>query len=281
MDKTNKQLALEEKISELVDDGICIAFSGGVDSSLILKLATNIGKLKNIKIYTVTFETKLHPVSDVIISKKVAKEMGAIHEIIQVNEFEDKEILNNPVDRCYRCKKLLFQTLMKFAKENNLKHILDGTNADDLKVYRPGIQALNELGVISPLAQLDITKDEVRQMAKNLGISVASRPSAPCMATRLPYGTMLDPKVLENIDKSEEYIKDLGFDVVRVRVHGDIVRIEVPKNQLSDFLQKSDNIIEFLQGLGFIYITLDLEGFRSGSMDVHISNKIYKLASNI
>lgn len=271
MIKTNKQLALEQKISKLVDGGICIAFSGGVDSSLILKLATDIGKKKNLNIYAVTFETKLHPVSDITVAKKVAKEMGAIHDIVQINEFDDKEILNNPVDRCYRCKKLLFQTLMNFAKEKNLKYIVDGTNADDLKVYRPGIQALKELGVISPLALLDVTKDEVRQMAKKLGISVASRPSAPCMATRLPYNTMLDPDLLENIDKAEEYIRNLGLDVVRVRVHGDIVRIEVPKKELPDFIQKSDCIIEFLQNLGFIYITLDLEGFRSGSMDVHIN----------
>ena len=271
MDKTNKQLALEEKISELVEGGLCVAFSGGVDSSLILKLATDIGKKKNINIYAVTFETKLHPVSDITVSKRVANEMGAIHEIIQVNEFEDKEILNNPVDRCYRCKKLLFKTLINFAKEKKLNYVVDGTNADDLKVYRPGIQALKELGVVSPLAQLDINKEEVRRMATKLGISVASRPSAPCMATRVPYNTELNPDLLENIDKAEEYIKELGFDVVRVRVHGDIVRIEVPKNELSNFLQKSDEIVNFLKSLGFIYITLDLEGFRSGSMDVHVN----------
>ncbi|HHV39289.1 MAG TPA: hypothetical protein GXX70_07365 [Tepidimicrobium sp.] len=175
----NKYTALVDKVSKLVEDGVCIAFSGGVDSSLILKVACEAGKRQNKDVYALTFETQLHPVSDVTISKKVAMEMGAIHKIIQLNEFENEEILKNPINRCYLCKKSLFVSLFKFARENNLKYVLDGTNADDLKVYRPGIQALEELGVVSPLAELGITKEEVREMAKKLGISVASRPSAP------------------------------------------------------------------------------------------------------
>lgn len=140
-----------------------------------------------------------------------------------------------------------------------------------MKVYRPGVKALSELGVVSPLAKLGITKAEVREMAKKLNISVASRPSAPCMATRIPYNTNLNFALLENIDKSEDFIKGLGFKVVRVRVHGDIVRIEVNKEDISKLLQDSEIIISYLKKLGFIYITLDLEGFRSGSMDVHLS----------
>jgi len=166
--------------------------------------------------------------------------------------------------------KSLFRNLVEFAKEHNLKYVLDGTNADDLNAYRPGIKALNELGVISPLAKLGISKAEVREMAKRLNISVASRPSAPCMATRLPYNTEINFELLENIDKCEEFIKSLGFKVVRVRVHNDIVRIEVDKEELYKLLEKGDIIIEYLKSLGFVYITLDLEGFRSGSMDVYV-----------
>lgn len=269
----DKYLALEKEISSLVEEGVCVAFSGGVDSSLILKIACEAGKRLNKDVYSVTFETKLHPVSDVRISKEVAGEMGAIHSIIQLNEFENKEILKNPVDRCYQCKKSLFINLLDFAKENNLKHVLDGTNADDLKVYRPGIKALRELGVVSPLAKLGITKTEVREIAKMLGISVASRPSAPCMATRLPYNTDISFELLDRIEKGEEYIKGLGFQVVRMRVHGDIVRIEVNKEDLPKLLGNGDIIIKYLKDLGFIYITLDLEGFRSGSMDIHIVDK--------
>jgi len=266
----DKYMTLEKEISRLVEDGVCIAFSGGVDSSLILKIACETGRKLNREVYAVTFETKLHPVSDVTISKQVAGEMGAIHRIIQINEFENKEILKNPIDRCYQCKKSLFISLLEFAKENGLKYVIDGTNADDLTVYRPGIKALKELGVISPLAKCGITKAEVRELAKRLNISVASRPSAPCLATRLPYNTEISFELLENIEKAEEFIKGLGFKVVRVRVHGDIVRIEVNKEDLFKLLEKGDIIIEYLKSLNFIYITLDIEGFRSGSMDIHV-----------
>lgn len=266
----NKLIALKNEISKLVEGGVCIAFSGGVDSSLILKLACEADEKLNKQIYAVTFETKLHPVSDVTISKKVASEMGAIHEIIQINEFENEKILTNPVDRCYQCKKSLFVNLVDFAKNHNLKYVLDGTNADDLNAYRPGVKALGELGVISPLAKLGITKSEVREFARSLNISVASRPSAPCMATRLPYNTAISFELLENIEKGEEFIKSLGFKDVRLRVHNDIVRIEVNKEDLDNILSKRDSVIEYLKNLGFIYITLDLEGFRSGSMDIYV-----------
>lgn len=264
----NKYLNLKNEISKLVEEGICIAFSGGVDSSLILKVACEAAKEQNKNVYAVTFDTKLHPLSDITISKEVAKSMGAIHNIIQVDEFENEEFLMNPIDRCYQCKRYLFTQLLEFAKKNNLKHIVDGTNADDLNVYRPGLRALSEIGVISPLAKLGITKEEVREMAKELNISVATRPSTPCLATRLPYNTKITSELLEKIEKAEEYIKSLGFEVIRVRVHGDIVRIEVNKEEFSKFLEKKDLVINYLKDLGFIYITLDLEGFRSGSMDI-------------
>lgn len=266
----NKLVQLKQYIEELVEEGVCIAFSGGVDSSLILKVACEAGKKFKKEVHAVTFETQLHPVSDVAISKQVAREMGAVHTIIQVNEFENKEILKNPIDRCYQCKKSLFVGLKEFAKEKNLKYLVDGTNGDDLNAYRPGIKALKELEVVSPLAELGITKREVREMASKLKISVSSRPSAPCMATRLPYNTQISFELLEKIDKGEEFIKGLGFEIVRLRVHGDIVRVEIKKEDLPKGLEKSQLIVDYLKDLGFTYITLDLEGFRSGSMDVHI-----------
>lgn len=269
----NKLLELKNEIAKLVEDGVCIAFSGGVDSSLILKIACEAGKNLNKQVYAVTFETKLHPVSDVTISKKVASEMGALHEIIQINEFENEKILTNPVDRCYQCKKSLFVNLIEFAKSHSLKYVMDGTNADDLNAYRPGVKALGELGVISPLAKLGISKAEVREFAKSLNISVASRPSAPCMATRLPYNTVINFELLENIEKGEEFIKSLGYRDVRLRVHNDIVRLEVNKEDLIKLISERETIIEYLKSLGFVYITLDMEGFRSGSMDIYVKNK--------
>lgn len=270
MEMKNKLTQLQQYVERLVQEGVCIAFSGGVDSSLILKVATEVGKKLNKDVYAITFESQLHPVSDVTISKRVAQEMGATHKIVQINEFENKEILKNPVNRCYLCKKSLFSNLQKFAQELGCKYVIDGTNADDLNVYRPGVRALKELGIVSPLAQLGITKAEVRKMAAKLGISVSSRPSAPCMATRLPYNTEIDFKLLEKIEKGEAFIKSLGFEIVRLRVHGDVVRMEVPKENLGKLLEKSGEIIDYLKNLGFIYITMDLEGFRSGSMDIPV-----------
>ncbi len=265
-----KKEGLRDRIGKMVAEGACVAFSGGVDSSLILKIAVEEGEKIGKKVYAVTFETKLHPISDVNISQKVAKEMGAIHEIIQVDEFQDENIMKNPIDRCYLCKSLLFKTLKGFAKDHGLKHVLDGTNLDDHGTYRPGIKALSELGISSPLAECGFTKDDVRAFSEELGISVAKRPSAPCMATRLPYGTSIDFSLLKRIEEGEEYIKSLGFDVIRLRVHGDVARIEIPKKDFISFMEKHDEVTQKLKDLGFVYITLDLEAFRSGSMDIHL-----------
>lgn len=262
---------LRKQIGKMVEEGACVAFSGGVDSSLILKIAVEEGEKIGKKVHAVTFETKLHPISDLDVSEKVAKEMGAIHEIIPVDEFQDEKIMRNPLDRCYLCKSLLFTTLKSFAKEKGLKHVLDGTNQDDHGTYRPGIKALSELGISSPLADNGFTKKEVREFSEELGISVAKRPSAPCMATRLPYGTAIEFALLSRIDEGEEYLKSLGFEVIRLRVHGDIVRIEIPKNDFKAFMEKVEMITKKLKELGFIYITLDLEAFRSGSMDIHLN----------
>ncbi|MBO1265461.1 ATP-dependent sacrificial sulfur transferase LarE [Proteiniclasticum sp. SCR006] len=268
-----KKERLRKSIASKVREGACVAFSGGVDSSLILKIAMEEAEKLGKKVHAVTFETKLHPVSDVTISGRVAEEMGAIHTIIEVDEFKDNQIMKNPVNRCYLCKKLLFTTLREFAENEGLGHVLDGTNADDHGTYRPGIQALKELSISSPLAENGFTKEEVREYASELGISVSKRPSAPCLATRLPYGTEIDFSLLKRIEEGEEYIRSLGFEVVRVRVHSDIARIEVPATDFTGFISKREEIREKLKSLGFNYITLDVEGFRSGSMDLHLNNK--------
>ncbi|MFI3228097.1 MAG: ATP-dependent sacrificial sulfur transferase LarE [Clostridia bacterium] len=261
---------LQKKMKELLTEGLCVAFSGGVDSSVILKLACIEAKKQNKEVFAVTFETKLHPCADIEIAKKVAKDVGATHHIIKVNELDNVEILNNPVDRCYICKKYLFQNLKTFAQENGIKNVIDGTNFDDLKEYRPGIKALNELGVISPLVELEINKKQVREFAEKLGLSVSKRPSAPCLATRLPYNTKIEFELLEKIDIGENFLKSIGFLVNRIRVHGDIARIEIEKCKFSDFIEQNNKITQELQEIGFTYITLDMQGFRSGSMDIYV-----------
>lgn len=259
---------LEEAMAKYAKEDICLAFSGGVDSSLLLKAASDaVGKTGK-KVYAVTFDSRLHPSCDLAIAARVAKELGGIHKVVSVDELEQEEIRFNPVNRCYLCKKKLFQSLKDFAGEMNIRYIMDGTNEDDLHVYRPGIKALRELEIISPLAELHITKAQVKEIAAGYGISVASRPSSPCMATRLPYHTEIDYEVLERIGKGEEYISSLIKGNVRLRLHKDIVRIEVDRESMEELLERSGEIISQLKELGFTYITMDLEGFRSGSMDV-------------
>lgn len=268
-----KKNYLYEKMKEYVQKDVCIAFSGGVDSSLLLVLAKKCAK-EQAEIYAVTFDTMLHPTCDMEIAKQVAEEAGAIHKVLSVNELEQEEIRFNPKNRCYLCKKTLFTRLWEYAKSLGIAQILEGTNEDDLHVYRPGLQAVRELGIKSPLAEAGFTKEEVRRLARELGISVAERPSAPCLATRLPYGEEIRMEVLEKIAQGEEYLKAAGFPAVRLRLHGDVARIEIPQADFQLFLKKREGITEKLKETGFLYITLDMEGFRSGSMDEKIKMSI-------
>lgn len=264
-----KKRQLESAMAQYGREDICLAFSGGVDSSLLLKAASDAARENGTKVYAVTFDSRLHPSCDLEIASRVAKELGGIHEVITVDELEQEEIRHNPVNRCYLCKRHLFQGLRDFAEQRGVRIILDGTNEDDLHVYRPGIQALKELEIISPLAELHMTKAEVKELAAEYGISVASRPSTPCMATRIPYDTDIDYEVLEKIAEGEEYLRTVIGGNVRLRLHGDVVRIEVDRSSLERIVALSHELTETLKKMGFLYVTLDLEGFRSGSMDIY------------
>ena len=262
-----KRKKLMEIMDRLCRKDVCLAFSGGVDSSLLLKLAVDMGKIHGSRVYAVTFDSRLHPACDLENARKVAGELGGIHCVITVDELELEEIRQNPRNRCYLCKKQLFQHLLLVAEKQGAAVVLEGTNEDDLHVYRPGIQAVRELGVKSPLAEAGLTKAEVKELAAEYGISAASRPSTPCMATRLPYGAELDYEVLKKIEQGEEILKKYLDGNIRLRLHGDIVRIEADPVQMKQVLDKKDEIVRELKQLGFLYLTLDLEGFRSGSMD--------------
>ena len=262
---------LQARMRELVSEDICLAFSGGVDSSLLLKVAADAAAETGKKVYAVTFDSRLHPSCDLRIARQVAGELGGIHQDMEVDELEQEEIRMNPVNRCYLCKRHLFMTLKKLAGEKGVRRILDGTNEDDMHVYRPGIRALKELGIISPLAELHITKEAVKGMASEYGISVASRPSTPCMATRLPYNTRIDYDVLDRIAQGEAYLRDVLPGNVRLRLHGGIARLEVDNEAFARLLDRRADVVRQLKGLGFTYVALDLEGFRSGSMDVGIT----------
>lgn len=273
MFNSEKKEQLYSCMREYARQDICIAFSGGVDSSLLVKLACDAAREHGTKVYAVTFHTMLHPVCDLEFAKKTAKELGACHEIISVDELELEEIRNNPPERCYLCKRYLFQTLFEFAKTKGITCVLDGTNEDDLHAYRPGLRALKELGVKSPLAHCHLTKEEVRELAAELSVSAASRPSTPCMATRLPYGARLDYELLHRIEEGEAYLRTILSGNIRLRLHGEIVRLEADAEQLPAVLEQRSEIIRKLRKLGFSYITIDLEGFRSGSMDIGLEGE--------
>lgn len=252
------------------NEGICLAFSGGVDSSLLLAAACRAVKESDSDkpVLAVTFETRLHPHGDTAEAETLARSLEARHQVIEVNEFSDSRILSNPRNRCYLCKSLLFQSLIEAGKDAGYTFFCEGSNVDDTLVYRPGLQAVREAGVHSPLIDCHLTKAAVRLLAAEAGLSTAGKPSTPCMATRLPYDTPFDYALLDRIHQGESWLRGLGFYNVRLRFHQPILRIEIDKADFNRFMDQHEAITKAMKDLGFVYITLDLEGFRSGSMDL-------------
>lgn len=270
----NQEHSYEEKcrllhrlMASYASGHMVVAFSGGADSSLLLKLAVIHGKEKGSKVIAVTASTELHPAKDEAVARRVAVEMGAEHRVLTVRELQSAGINRNPPDRCYHCKKYLFEAIKEEGVREDARVVLEGTNADDLKQYRPGLKALEELGIRSPLKEAGFTKEEVRRLSEEYGISVANRPSAPCLATRFPYGDELTVEKLRKAEQGETYLKGLGLYNVRLRVHGEVVRIEADEKDLGKLVERRKEIVTKLKEMGYGYITLDMEGFRSGSMD--------------
>ncbi len=268
-----KKDRLLKRMAEYAETDIIVAFSGGVDSSLLLKLACEAAGKTGKRVYGITVQTRMHPIGEMEEARKIAEETGAEHMSVFIDELKEAGITENPIDRCYRCKRHLFGKIKERAKEMNVPAILEGTNEDDLHVYRPGIKALKELRIASPLAEVHMTKEQVRQMAAEYGLSVAAKPAAPCLATRFPYGTTLTYEKIRQAEKGEGYLKSLGLGNVRLRVHGNVARIEADTGDFPKIMAQKDHIAGFLKRLGYTYITLDLEGFRSGSMDIDIMHE--------
>ena len=239
--------------------GICLAFSGGIDSTVLLFIC------KDLNLTAVTFSSVFQTEEEIKETITLCDFYGVKQEIIEYFPLENEIIKINPQDRCYHCKKLFFSKLKDFAGN---RFIIDGTNADDLKVFRPGLKALKELGITSPLAEFGITKQEIREFAKQAGIKIFDKPSTPCIATRFPYGTTLSEDLINKVKAGENLLKDSGFNRCRLRLHQDIARIEIPCENFNAFLESKDKVVKNLKELGFKYITLDLEGLRRGSMDI-------------
>lgn len=246
--------------------GAVVAFSGGVDSSVVAAAAY---KALGDKAICVTVASEFLPDSELRLASSVAGAIGIRHEILRVSVLEDEKVVSNPPDRCYHCKSGDFGAVSKIAKKFGIADVFDGTNADDPKGRRPGLKALGELGVKSPLLELGIGKLEVREVARELGLPNCEKPSSPCLASRFPYGMRITKEDLERVREAEEYLLKLGFTQLRVRHHGTLARIELTAKELPllNAPVLREKVVAKLTSLGYNYVALDLQGFRSGSMD--------------
>lgn len=247
-------------------DQALIAYSGGIDSTLVAKVAFDVLGDRAI---AVTAESPSLLPEDLEDARIQAAEIGIVHKIVQTHELENPNYASNPVNRCYFCKSELHDTLKPLAHEWGYPYVVDGVNADDLHDYRPGIQAAKERGARSPLAEIGITKAEVRAIAKHLGLPYWDKPAQPCLSSRFPYGEEITIAKLQRVGRAEVYLRKLGWSNIRVRSEGDTARIEVMPDQVKEFVVQTDlsTLVEAFQSLGFLYVTLDLEGYRSGKLN--------------
>ena len=246
-----------------------IAFSGGVDSTLLAKVAKQV--CNNVKLITVSFSAI--PNFELIESRQLANEMELPHEIIDVDEMDIPEFLNNNADRCYHCKKHLFSTLKECALRENFHVVLDGTNADDTKDYRPGRKALKELEIVSPLRDAGLTKREIRMISRELGLNTGSKPAYACLASRFPYKEKLTREKLQRVGNSEAGIRKLGFTQFRVRSHDNTARIEFIPEEMHNAWKLRKDIENICRHNGFIYVALDTTGYRVGAMNEALSEE--------
>lgn len=249
-----------------------VAYSGGVDSTFLLKIASNV--LKN-RVIAVTASSETYPRKELEEAQKNAKILGIKHIITRTNELDDPDFVANTPDRCYYCKKQLFSKLLEMAKQHGLNYVIDAANHDDASDFRPGMRAGSELGVNSPLKDAKLTKEEIRMLSRKMNLPTWNKPSSPCLSTRFPYGVRITKEKLSKVQQAEEFITKLGIRQLRVRDHGDTARIEVLREDMDTFLDKdlSKQITERLKSLGYTYICLDLEGFRMGSMNEPLKRK--------
>lgn len=271
MNRYRKLEILKEILRET--ESALIAYSGGVDSTFLLKIARDtLGS----DVLAVTADSPTYPSQEIQEAKALARKLSVRHLTIETEEFADSNFISNPPDRCYYCKKELFSKLRKIARENHLNHILDGSNLDDEKDFRPGMRAAREFGVRSPLREAGFTKEDIRQLSKELDLATWNKPALACLASRFPYGKPLTKQDLGRVGKAEKLLRDMGIGQIRVRHHGHIARIEVPRGEINRFLSDSfrKKLVDKLKELGYTYVTLDLEGYRTGSMNevlLHLS----------
>ena len=243
---------------------VVVAYSGGVDSTFLLKVAIDTLGVHNVLAVTACSAT--YPYSEYKEAKSMARLLGAKHLTIYTNEMKIEKFRSNPLNRCYYCKKELFKALKIIRDKYGMNYVVDGTNLDDLKDIRYGSRAAEELGVRRPLLEAGITKKYIRRISKKMKLPVWEKPSSACLASRFPFNSAITRAGIDRISKAEDFMRKLGFRQVRVRMHDDIARIEIPEKDLDFGMRFKESIIKKLKNLGFIYVALDLEGYRTGSM---------------
>ena len=243
-----------------------VAFSGGVDSAYLAYVASS--ELGD-RALAITGDSASYPSFQRELAAKLTNSFSLRHEIVLTEEFDDPNYTNNPINRCYYCKSELYAKLDQLARERGFAVICDGTNADDVGDFRPGREAAREKGVRSPLLECGLTKSEIRELSRRAGLPTWSEPASACLSSRVPYGQMVTIEKLSMVDKAETALKKLGFRQVRVRHHGDVARIEIAEEEMARALdpQMTRQMSAELKALGFRYVTLDLEGYRTGSLN--------------
>jgi uncharacterized protein len=264
-------MAWEQKLETLKAffqdmDRALIAYSGGIDSTLVAQVAYAVLGEKSLAMTAVSPSLLPEELED---AQTQAAAIGIAHELVTTHEMDNPNYTSNPVNRCYFCKSELHDTLKPIALERGYPYVIDGVNADDLGDYRPGIQAAKERGARSPLAECGITKLEVREISKNLGMPWWDKPAQPCLSSRFPYGETITLEKLQRVGRAERYLRQLGYRDLRVRSEGDTARIELPPALIKDFVGAIDlpNLVQDFQELGFLYVCLDLEGLVSGKLN--------------
>lgn len=274
-------VSLQDKYTELQTilaemGSVVIGFSGGVDSTLLLKVACDVlGK----RALAVIGESETYPTREYEEAKRLAESFGARYRTVRTEETDNIKFKQNPPDRCYYCKSELFSKLALIAKEEGLAWIADGTNLDDLGDFRPGMKALREREVRSPLLEAGFTKREIRELSRQLALPTWDKPSFACLSSRFPYGFSIDREKLMKIDAAESFLRDAGFRCFRVRHHDErTIRIEVGNDELKRLVDEEfrNRLVREMKDLGFTYITLDLEGYRTGSMNEVLSSEVKK-----
>lgn len=244
---------------------VVVAFSGGVDSTFLLRASIEALGAENV--LAITADSETYPVREREEAVRLAKELGAVHEVIQTSELAIPGYAENPTNRCYFCKQELFSHLIPIAKERGFQHVVFGAIADDLGDHRPGLQAARDKGVRAPILEVGIKKSEIRHLSRQFGLTTWDKPSFACLSSRIPYGERITLEKLSMIDQAEAFLMQLGFRQVRVRQHDKLARIEVAPAVLPEIVSVADTIAAKLKEIGYTYVSLDLQGYRSGSLN--------------